>query len=262
VLRIPLVLALCSSLMLPLAQSYADSRDDHDDDGVRHRYAKGRHHGDDEDEGAPKDALHRCSWGLDFQVRGEDVVTSFHGATIAFRKQVSPHDAWRLALTAGVVDANRDDFAVESDSLTGVRNERVFEGNDQFYAATILQIRYPDPDAEVKFYYGFGPTGHFSRGLVTADVTSSPTVPPLRATITSYRRAWAGGLAAVAGAQWFATRSIGLFAEYGAEAVYSETLANESARFAESGRVMETRSKSHGFSAGSTGATLGIAFYF
>ena len=204
-------------------------------------------------------ALPSEGWGMDFQINRHDLVTALNGATLAARWQRAPREAWRLALSAALHDEHPGAAIQATGGQIMVLDE---SANVQDWRLSLVRLAYPDPRAEVKFYYGLGPLLGFQRSLVTS---TRATVPSgTFAEESGYERRWSAGLAAVAGVQWFATRSISVYGEYGLNGTYHESRGTRSFLSATPADTMhiEFESQSHGFDVNAAAFTLGMAVYF
>ena len=136
------------------------------------------------------DSLRRSDWSIQFKINQMAKLASFQDFEVSLKKAVSKTSALRFGLGEVTADA----FAY-GNILSTVEN--VYLDCQYIYK--------PSNNREVEFYYGAGPRFGFSHALYTG----------------TFDFTWTAGVAAIIGAEWFATRSISLSGEYMGYGTYS-----------------------------------------
>jgi hypothetical protein len=165
------------------------------------------------------------AWALQFQII--DNFRSFSGLQ-GFGVSVKYHFSRTNALRLGVggslsnSDSDADGRSFQADT---VRQKTIGgnEGDTKGVDFAAQYVIYVAPLADVTFFFGSGPLVHFSQSVYDQeDGFSYGTTTGTRSYWTDDDR-WTIGLSALSGAEWFATKSISLHAEYDLSLEYQST---------------------------------------
>ena len=167
-------------------------------------------------------SLQADKWALQFQISSNFTLASFEGATISIKKQSSPSAAVRLGMTVGTSVSSNDNTTALLDSSTRLQTT---DANSENLSLQFHWICYPKPSSDVNLYFGIGPTASYSRNHSDSKVIRvRPNRPDsLLSSGTSTFISWGIGLNGLVGAEWFATRSISILAEYSTSATFSKS---------------------------------------
>lgn len=181
--------------------------------------------------------LSDSSRALQFQI-SEDFLSSFTGSVISYKWHLSADEARRLG-----VSLNASYLARELTSTPG--NNNTANSSNINISVVFSWMYYINPDAVIKFYYGYGPALSFGYGESQIE---SPNGTKREVTNTRYSIAALG----YAGVEWFFLPSMSLHAEY--RASISVSSINEEGE----------RSESEGtnFRLGGNGVLFGLSVYF
>ncbi len=162
------------------------------------------------------------TWALQFQI--SDNFRSFSGLQgfgVSVKHHFSRTNALRFGIGGSLSTSDFDDDARSFQADT-VRQKRIggSEGDAQSVDFAAQYVIYVAPQADVTFFFGSGPLVRFSHSKYDeVDGFSYGTTTGTRSYLTDEDR-WTIGLAALSGAEWFATKSISLHAEYGLSLEY------------------------------------------
>jgi opacity protein-like surface antigen len=166
-------------------------------------------------------------------------LSSFRGALLSVKHQVSPRSAWRLGAEVDFSDQNQstraDTLLNESDAtLTSL-------------GVTFEYLRYTSPVSRTKVYFGGGLGAGYGRA-------STGRLFPTTHSNTTW--SWSGSLNGLLGVEWFMTGNLSLSGEYGLSIRYRKeknTQENDSA--------IQTGERST-FSISDRGVLFGLSAYF
>ena len=146
------------------------------------------------------------AWALQFGIAQDFLVHAFSGTTISVKRHASANTAFRLGIAADFRDLEDEVVLEQADSLV--------QWSDRTAGRLGLELQlvhYPHPGRTVNLFFGGGPVA-FWRHSRDEDGPESP--------FEFTDRTWNVGLGGFVGAEWFATRSIGLHAEYGTDVLW------------------------------------------
>jgi len=189
-----------------------------------------------------ENSLTAGSWALQFQIQNNLTLGNFDGLGIALKRHLSGGSALRGGVnftTSGSSQELRpDSVQTRADSdLRGVR-------------AALHYVWYPRPQADVNLFMGIGP----AFGYLSNDSLNSASGRE-RSSETSE---WQVGAHGILGAEWFATRSLGIHAEYEIAYQYASSEATVSTGTPETKVTRNTDRWSFGTSA----VRFGLSVYF
>lgn len=201
------------------------------------------------------------AWALQFEIDEDLDLKTFEGTTISLKKHTNDDAAWRLALNLGFRFDDDEHSSTTDGEPSGINRDT--EGNQQSIGILVNRIRYPNPNAEVNFFYGFGPKLAYShtKYTTTSIWTSSTQSSESRTSTNSF----SVGIVGLIGAEWFATKSISLLGEYGSALMVSKSkTTNKTTTWYEDGTTRRTgnEDKDSGISFDALAVKLGLSVYF
>lgn len=143
-------------------------------------------------------SLESGSKALQFQISENFNLSSFDGSTISYKRQLSEDRARRVGLFF-------DNFIANSDSPDS-EQESESEGLRSNVGVNYTWMNYTDPEADIKFYYGYGPGINIGYDKTVNEDTI----------LKDTRQFFSFGIAGIgyAGVEWFFHSSMSLHAEY------------------------------------------------
>lgn len=159
-------------------------------------------------------SLRDGAWAVQFGVGNDFRLTSFEGSSVAIKRYVSDRSALRAIVDMGFRSSDLD-----GGYEPGFRREH--ESDDASARLTVLFQRYINPDDDVVFYWGVGPSAGWDWEdevyrrveILTGETSSSERE----------QREFSIGLAAAFGGEFFVRERISLHAEYTADASYVDS---------------------------------------
>lgn len=182
--------------------------------------------------------LSDSSKALQFQITEDFVPSSFSGSILSYKWHVSADEARRLG-----VSLNADYLTRELNAPQ--RSDKTTNSSNINLSVVFSWMHYINPEAEVKFYFGYGPT--LSYGYRKAQIEQENGT---KQEVTTNR--YAIGALGYAGVEWFFLDSMSLHAEYGASIRYRYTNSDHN--------TYESNTK--GLHLGGDGVKFGISVYF
>ncbi len=208
--------------------------------------------------GTPRNSLLPDTWALEFGIGYNFSLTSFQGSALSIKRQLNSHEAIQLGIggslsdqsTSGSTQYNLGDTLTYGNSQTGASNGGSIQVNLQY-------VYYPNPDADVNFYIGAGPTIGYSRSRYNTNYTPALPVPADSTVYIDYpsspnqnSTSWNAGVSAMAGVECFVWKFVSIHAQYGLNLTYSES--NYTSGYAydilRNGKLVPSTSSSHGSS--------------
>ena len=202
------------------------------------------------DEGnEPELVLQEGAWALQFQIRQHLTLSSFQGAAISAKKQLSPRRAFRLGMSV------EGRYRSESEEQDGEEEPGSSSTNSQSIFLNAQYIGYAPLRNAVAVYYGAGPSLGFDRNRSTQENSETNREQVNTSTYFSI------GVEGALGVEWFVRSNISLTAEYNAGLDYSRRVDTSSI---EQPDVEDRESKTMLNSVGldSEGVRLGVSVYF
>lgn len=165
-------------------------------------------------------SLKAGAWALQFQITQDFTLKDFQGMLISAKRHYSKGKAIRfgIGLSASLTDSDDWYRSFQNDTIVGGANSEL-ENNGQSVDLIGQYVIYRPTDAKASFYFGGGLVGSYSRSKSNSASSSGS-----RNSQTTQN--FAIGLSGVFGAEWFATKNIGLLAEYGVTLKYNWTRSN------------------------------------
>jgi len=204
-----------------------------------------------------KNSFFKGSKSLQFRITDNFNLASFQGGTLSLKRHKSDKKALRfgLSLSGSVGDQNESStnqtLKIESDQ------------NGQFIAMNAHYLTYPSPDRAVNLFWGFGPTVSYSRSSVTMRGTDSNGFDSLRKTKNT---SWSAGTSGVVGVEWFASRRIGVLAEYASSLNYASSSQKDTTEIRTASGVnvnsVETKRNTKGLGFSAESVRFGLSVYF
>jgi hypothetical protein len=160
-------------------------------------------------------SLQDGAWALQFGIGSNFTLNAFNGATISVKKHLSDRSAVRVGITVSALSSDSDVLIASSqDTLLRAAES----GRDTYGASLGLEwVRYFRPEARWSFFAGLGPSVSFAHNAFTDKSVNETIVRDDKTKL------WGFGVNGLFGGEWFATRVIGIHAEYRIGAGYSET---------------------------------------
>ena len=194
-------------------------------------------------------------WAIQFGIGTGFQLATFQGASLAAYRQTGPGSALRFAVPA-----------LGSRSETDQHNLGTFRtrstdgsGNSATVAATGYAIREVGAGS-TRLYYGAGPM--LSLGLTGSDLTQIETDPPDTTWSNRSGYSWGVGVAGVTGVAWDVKPTITLFAEYGADVMFTASRDETEVRRSYSAFDDRTVTKQKQVAFTSRGARFGMTAWF
>ena len=173
----------------------------------------------------PKNSLEKGAWALQFQIGNSFTLRAFQGATISAKRHYSENSAIRLgtSISLAASDGDYTGTTTQADTILG-SNSGAASDDYQSIQVTAQYLYYPNPQALVNVFFGAGPLIQYSRSHGNGNrLWSSSGGYETADSGTSDAKSWAIGANAVAGVEWFATKSLSFHAEYGLSIQYIST---------------------------------------
>jgi len=200
------------------------------------------------------------AWALQFEIDEDLDLKSFEGTTISLKKHTGDGSAWRLALNLSFRFDDDEHSSTTDGEPSGTTRDT--EGNRQSIGILVNRIKYPNPNAEVNFFYGFGPKLAYSHSeYTTISIWTTDTRSSESCTSTN---SFSVGVVGVIGVEWFATKSISLLGEYGSALMVSKSKTTNETTWYEDypTRRSGNEDKDSGISFGALAVRLGLSVYF
>lgn len=200
------------------------------------------------EERMPEPALHAGAWALQFQIDDNFTLSPFQGAILSVKRHHSDRSAFRVALGLSLATEDIDATLAEMDTVT---SSEARDESSQYVRLDVQYLRYTDPGSPVKLLFGFGPLFTFSNG--DAEVTRET------GSVKTESTAWMAGVSGLVGAEWFATDTISLHAEYGIEMTYRWTKATSTTNTTS---TLSSETTRHTGNIHARGVLFGLSAYF
>ncbi len=208
--------------------------------------------------GTPRNSLQPDTWALEFGISYNFSLTSFQGSALSIKRQLNSHEAIQLGIGGSLSDQSTNSSAQYNlgDTLT-YGNSQSGGSNGGSIQVNLQYVYYPNPDADINFYIGAGPTIGYSRSRGNTNYTPALPVPADSTIIINYpgstnqnSTSWNAGVSAMAGVECFVWKFVSIHAQYGLNLTYSES--NSTSRYAynilRNGKLIPSTSSSHGSS--------------
>ena len=164
-------------------------------------------------------ALKNGSWALQFGIGSNFTLTSFQGATIAAKYQISQLDAIRAGITINGSTNNgtgSNSVAINDTNDGTVANNA--SSNSSTVSIVVQYLWYLNPSGPVHFYIGIGPSVSFGYSDNNQNYPYISTLNGhgywIQELYATKNIQWALGGACVAGVEWFASKWLSLHADY------------------------------------------------
>jgi opacity protein-like surface antigen len=180
-----------------------------------------------------ENSLKDGSWAFQFQIADNFTLGAFQGTIISAKRHYSENSAIRLGTSLSFTTSDDDGTgtSLQADTIFDM-STRNGSGNGQSVQVMAQYLYYPNPLGLVNIFFGAGPQIQFSRSHTDVNQVRSVS-GNFMATDNATRdtKSWAIGANALAGVEWFVTRSLSVHAEYGLLVQYvsaKETSSSES----------------------------------
>lgn len=221
-------------------------------------------------------SLHPAAWAFEFGISSSFTLTSFHGAALALKRQLSRNSAVELGV-GGYLNTQSNDGS-NSYNLGDTLSYGYSQSNKSNNGNIQLNLRYlyyPNPASHVNFFLGGGPTFGYSRA--DQHLQSVPVIPqPPDANVTvnypnspnQTQTSWNAGVSAIAGVEYFVLKSLSIHARYGVNIIYLETKYNTDYTYQvfRNGTLTTSAasyaSKAHGWQIQPSYVLFGLSVYF
>jgi len=199
--------------------------------------------------------LQEGGWGLKFQMTSlNGLLSGFEGSLLAARYHVSPHQAFRLGLSAEASSSNTDQ--------TTRREEREREIGRHRYRGFVQYIHYVQPADPLYVFAGVGLRGGYNTS--NREEIRKPDGQGERKEIeTTTETTYSVGLSGTIGVEWFVHPNLSLSVEYplGVDYLHENSETTNRIEGESSRRESRTR-ETNQFSAGGESVRIGITFSF
>ncbi len=159
------------------------------------------------------------AWSLQFHVTSNFTLNAFQGVLISSKVHFSDRKALRFGVGMGASMFDGESIRREARGDTvNQATDGEEEGDAQNFDISFLYLSYPSPSSRINLFFGTGPFFRFTRNSSERKGTGSyyDTAYVSYTFVDGFEfEKWAVGLSGVLGAEWFATKSISLHAEYG-----------------------------------------------
>ncbi len=171
-------------------------------------------------EAPPRHSLDAGARALQFQVRGNFVLSDFQGAVLSAKYHLRDDAAIRFGLRARARSQESDQSStrvIGADSVGDMlQSESASDDVNYTIGLESQYVVYANVQDPIKLFAGAGPFIEYMRAAfeetnTAGDPNESGLIRDMRRT----RSTVAGGITAVLGGEWFVTRYISLSAEYG-----------------------------------------------
>ncbi len=206
----------------------------------------------------PKNSLTKGSWSVQFQVGWNLQIQAFEGLAISLKRHFSKKTAVRFGLGLGFRGTDDDVDVNAGGPYYGDTNIVQTTLNQRYYSVVITgsYLIYPNPDANINLYFGFGPRGRYS---YRKDEYSYYNDGEIRSYVD---KGWSAGINGVFGCEWFPVHYLSFFAEYSAYAQYIQNDGSQT-QYDINRKVLQTyNDNSKGFEFVGNSAKLGLSLYF
>ena len=169
-------------------------------------------------------SLEAGKWALQFQINNNFTLSSFQGAIVSAKYQLTDSRAIRFGVGGNYAFREQNSFNEPFDTLNNYAGSNY---NSKSYGLSIYSqyLSYLNPNDEVLLFFGAGPVLQYSKinndgsshtfdGINNILFTTNETVNG---------HSWGMGGSAILGVEWFANKSISLHAEYGILLLYNWT---------------------------------------
>ncbi|MDR3626701.1 MAG: hypothetical protein P4L45_07700 [Ignavibacteriaceae bacterium] len=217
-------------------------------------------------------ALKEGAWALQFGISSNFTLTSFQGATIAAKYQISDMSAIRAGITIGGSTSSGDGSSSGSiaDSNYGAQSNNS-SSKSTSVSIVVQYLRYLNPDKPVHFYIGFGPSVSYQYGYNSTDNPYISTTGGRGYWINylnfSKSIQWAAGGACIAGVEWFASQWLSIHADYNYSIQYQWRSTSSSTNYSSTdypgyiSQHSDNSSTTKGWNLSSSAVSFGINVY-
>jgi hypothetical protein len=207
------------------------------------------------------------SWALQFQLEDDIGLKPYNGMTISLKKHLSAQSAFRMGarLDLGSADIRGNRSNTFADSLISTQQNDDSSSNYDT-RLELLYVRYPSPGRAVNWFWGVGPVIGYSRNTRSGSSTRQDPSRTIQYNSENNTTVWRAGAAGAFGAEWFATRSFSLHAEYRASLTRfwqdSDAMSRRSVTDGSLSTVSQSSSSTDGWEFDALTVLLGLSVYF
>lgn len=199
------------------------------------------------------------AWAMQFRVSDNFQLGSFKGSVLSVKRHSSPSTAIQVGVSGDL--SLRSSSEAQEDTNSGYPTHLTDDREEDRYSLFLnaQRLKYTKPAERLSLFWGIGPTVGFSRTDEerTSDIESQS---PGEIEQTLVFNSWSAGLGASLGVEWFATRHLGIHAEYGFVAIYRWTDGTWTSL--SSDRMTTRTNDSDSFNVRDTGVLVGLSAYF
>jgi len=200
-----------------------------------------------------EEALKADSWSFQFAINDNFDFNSFEGTNLSCKKHLSDTKAWRLGVGLSATSRNNSE-TTNNQNQSGSEDANSQSG--LYVDLSLLLLHYKSPKSRVAFFYGIGPEVGLSRNKSE----SEPVYPPANISHSYYSWSIGGGIRGILGVEWFATKDISLFAEYGTSLEYLYSYTEQESKYNDSFNISKEIDRM--FILKANQVTLGVSVYF
>jgi hypothetical protein len=191
------------------------------------------------------------AWALEFGIEDNLRLTSFGSDMVALKRQTSERTAWRLGLSASLL-ADETDRSREY-AIPDTTHLSTFERSGRSFGVNLTRLQYLQPARRATAYWGAGVFATNTHSRIESGLDGSAGVR-MNSNQTS------AGARVLFGGEWFAVRSIGIHAEYGARLQYRKATTEDA--YPGSPLAASYRSETSNWSGSGSGVRFGASWYF
>jgi hypothetical protein len=225
---------------------------------------------------AIRNSLKPDTWALEFGINPNFTLNSFQGSVLSIKRQLNSREAIQLGIGGSLNNetgdgSNQDNYADTLNvgtTLSGVNNRGSVQINLQY-------VYYANPDDDIIFFAGAGPTAGYS--WYTHNDDYSPVLPlPVDSTISveypssadQKQTSWNAGASGMIGVECFILKFLSVHAQYGISVTYNESnyIYDYSYKTLYQRKVLTTthsnQNKYHGWQINPNSVLFGLSVYF
>ncbi len=199
------------------------------------------------------------AWAMQFRVVNDFQLSSFKGTVLSLKRHSSPGTAIRVGVSG---DLTLGSSTRETELPVPATVESPIEEEREYFSLNLnaQRLKYTRPAERLSLFWGIGPAVGFTREDQELTRYSEDWTPIGESTVNSTSTQWSAGLGASLGVEWFATRHLGLHAEYGLAAIYSWTDQTQKTDSSDGSTKLNLESNS--FQIDDTRILFGLSAYF
>ncbi len=201
-----------------------------------------------------KHSLYKGSKALQFSIASSLRLGSFQGVALSGKKQFSEKSAIRIGVDLYLSVADYDFNSVRGGQAPGY-TIRSSVSNTESITFRIQYMRYYSLKEAIKAYWATGPLFRFGRYFFEERRNDVATDYTRRENID-----WAAGATGVLGVEWFASRNIGIHAEY--FVTFDYAWERQKSKYVSGIDITNVRDRTQGVRLNTSDVKFGLSAYF